>query len=172
MELKPVANPPNPWRSTEVEYLEGEPPGARLEVYEDHSKSILATNDSPDLGRVTRGCLEVCAAYRNPVAIITKAPLVERDLDVLLRLRDEASVSVTISIPIMDREAAHALEPFVATPERRLRTIERLAAAGLDVGINVAPLKKLGMNAGCTAFDARPPTFRRPARPGSQLRLW
>jgi DNA repair photolyase len=90
--------------------------------------------------RLTRACLEVCAEYRNPVGIITKAPLIERDLDVLQDLNRAASASVTVSIPIWDREHAHAIEPYVATPQRRMKTIERLAAAGLDVGVNVAPV--------------------------------
>lgn len=90
--------------------------------------------------RLTRGCLEVCAEYRNPVGIITKAALIERDLDVLQRLQREARVGVTVSIPIWDPEHARALEPFVATPGRRMKTIERLAAAGLDVGVNIAPV--------------------------------
>jgi DNA repair photolyase len=45
-----------------------------------------------------------------------------------------------MSIPIWDREHARAVEPYVATPQRRMKTIERLAAAGLDVGVNVAPV--------------------------------
>jgi DNA repair photolyase len=90
--------------------------------------------------RLTRGCLEVCAAYRNPVGIITKAPLIERDLDVLQELNRVARVSVSVSIPIWDRAHAHAMEPYVATPERRMKTIERLAAAGLRVGVNIAPV--------------------------------
>jgi DNA repair photolyase len=216
--VRPVSNPPNPWLSTEVEYLE-EIPEAKLEVYEDHTREILASNDSPDVGfswsvnpyrgcfhgcsycyarptheylglgagtdfdrkitvkpeaprlleeaferpswkgelivfsgvtdcyqpleasyRLTRGCLEVCAGYRNPVGIITKAALIERDLDILQRLQREARVGVTVSIPIWNPEHARALEPFVATPARRMKTIERLAAAGLDVGVNIAPV--------------------------------
>ena len=90
--------------------------------------------------RLTRGCLEVCAEYRNPAGIITKSPLIERDLDVLQQLQKDARVSVSVSIPIWDRGHAHAIEPYVATPERRMKTIERLAAAGLDVGVNVAPV--------------------------------
>ncbi len=90
--------------------------------------------------RLTRGCLEVCAGYRNPVAVITKSPLIERDLDVLQDLNRVTRVSVTVSIPIWNRAHAHAIEPYVATPERRMRTIERLAAAGLDVGVNIAPV--------------------------------
>ena len=90
--------------------------------------------------RLTRGCLEVCAEYANPVGIITKSPLIERDLDVLQELSRKARVSAGVSIPIWDRAHAHALEPYVATPQRRMKTIERLAAAGIDVGVNVAPV--------------------------------
>jgi DNA repair photolyase len=89
---------------------------------------------------LTRQCLEVFLAYRNPVAIITKSPLVERDIDLLLELHEVTSVSVTISIPVWDLERARAVEPFVAAPARRMQTISRLAAAGLDVGINIAPV--------------------------------
>ncbi len=90
--------------------------------------------------RLTRGCLEVCAEYRNPVGIITKSPLIERDLDVLQALAKVADVGATVSIPLWDREHAHAIEPHVASPQRRMQIIERLAAAGLDVGVNVAPM--------------------------------
>ncbi len=90
--------------------------------------------------RLTRGCLEVCAAYGNPVAIITKGPLIERDLDVLIELNRRARLHVTVSIPLWDKEHARAIEPFVATPERRVRTIAKLADAGLRVGVNVAPM--------------------------------
>jgi len=216
--LRPVSNPPNPWLSTAVEYLEEVPP-ARLEVFEDTTRSIVAENDSPDVGfrysvnpyrgcvhgcaycyarpsheylsfgagtdfdrkitvkreaprlleeaferpswrgellmfsgitdcyqpleahyRLTRGCLEVCARYRNPVGVITKAPLIERDIDVLVELQRVASCSVTVSIPIWDAERARAIEPYVASPQRRMKTVERLAAAGLDVGVNLAPI--------------------------------
>src|SRR5579862_9089975 len=163
--LRPVDNPPNPWASSEVEYLDGEAPLAGLEVLEDRTRSILAHNDSPDVGfwwsvnpyrgcfhacaycyarpsheylsmgagtdfdrkifvklraaellraafakrtwkretvvfsgvtdcyqpleasyRLTRACLEVCAEVGNPIAIITKAPLVERDVELLQTL--------------------------------------------------------------------------------------
>lgn len=90
--------------------------------------------------RLTRRCLEVCAEYRNPVAIITKGALIERDLDVLEQLRATAKVTVSISIGLYDPAIARAIEPLVPSPQRRLATIRRLAAAGLDVGISVAPL--------------------------------
>ena len=66
--------------------------------------------------------------------------MIERDLDVLQQLQKDARVSVSVSIPIWDRGHAHAIEPYVATPQRRMKTIERLASAGLDVGVNVAPV--------------------------------
>ncbi|MFN7133261.1 MAG: PA0069 family radical SAM protein [Myxococcales bacterium] len=90
--------------------------------------------------QLTRGCLEVCAEYRNPVGIITKAPLIERDIDVLQELTKNARVRVHVSVPFWDPEHARAMEPFVATPQRRIQTIERLAKAGIEVGVNVAPI--------------------------------
>src|SRR5947209_5224163 len=72
MRLLPVANPPNPFASTEIEYDGGEPPGARLHVFEDHTRAILATNDSPDVGfkwsvNPYRGCFHACAyCYARP----------------------------------------------------------------------------------------------------------
>lgn len=90
--------------------------------------------------RLTRGLLEVCAEYRNPVHVITKSALIERDIDVLQKLCAEASVGVSISIPFWNAETARKLEPFVTTPQRRMRTVERLAAAGIAVTVNVAPL--------------------------------
>ena len=218
--LKPIAlqNPPNPWHSQQVDYL-GEPPEQRLEVYEDHTKSILAENDSPDLGfrwsvnpyrgclhgcsycyarpsheylgfgagtdferriavkpraaellreafekrswqgelvmfsgntdcyqpleasyELTRRCLEVCADYRNPVHVITKAALIERDIDVIVRLVKDARCGVSISIPFWNVEHARAIEPHVPTPQRRIETVRRLAAAGIPVTVNVAPV--------------------------------
>src|SRR3954449_9907048 len=180
----PIANPPNPWATTEVEYLEGAPE-VKLEVFADQTRQILAKNDSPDVGftysvnpcrgcfhacaycyarpsheylslgagtdfdrkimvklraaellraafakkswrketvafsgvtdcyqpleasyRLTRGCLEVCVEYCNPVGVITKSPLIERDIDVLQALAKVTDVGVTVSIPLWDREHA------------------------------------------------------------------
>jgi DNA repair photolyase len=69
--LRPVSNPPNPWSSTHVDWL-GEPPAARLEVYEERARSILAENDSPDVPfrwslNPYRGCFHSCAyCYARP----------------------------------------------------------------------------------------------------------
>lgn len=90
--------------------------------------------------RLTRQCLEVAATYKQPIGVITKSPLIERDMDVLAAMGRVTEVSVTVSIPFWDPQQARAIEPYVATPARRIRTIERLAGAGIAVGVSVAPL--------------------------------
>lgn len=89
---------------------------------------------------LTRSCLEVCARYRNPVSIITRSPLITRDLDLLGALNEHQAVIVNISIPITDPELARLIEPGAPPPSARLRAIELLAGAGIPVGVNVAPL--------------------------------
>jgi len=89
---------------------------------------------------LTRACLEVCAEYKNPVGIVTKSPLIERDIDVLLRLNEVTSVSVAISVPFWNEANCRAIEPFVTTPARRIKIIERLSSAGVPVTVNVAPI--------------------------------
>jgi DNA repair photolyase len=215
---RPVDNPPNPWSSTHVEYLE-EPPTAQLMVYEERARSILAENDSPDLSfrwsvnpyrgcfhacaycyarpshqllgfgagtdferrivvktnapellhdafskpgwrgehvtfsgntdcyqpleasyGLTRRLLEVCVAFRNPACIITKGALVERDVDVLAALAECAALTVWVSIPFADDETGRAIEPFASSIARRFHALEMLAAAGVPVGVAVAPV--------------------------------
>lgn len=218
MAFSRVDNPPNPWHATAVEYI-GPPPTQPVQVFVDHSKSILSRNDSPDLPfrwsvnpyrgcfhgcaycyarpsheylgfgagsdfdrrivikpdapallaeafarrswvgervvfsgntdcyqpleasyRITRGLLEVCVEHHNPVFLITKSPLIERDIDLLARLHREAYCAVAISLPFSDPAHARALEPTVAPPARRLRTISRLAEAGVPVGVFASPV--------------------------------
>jgi DNA repair photolyase len=88
---------------------------------------------------LTRGCLEVCRDYANPVGIVTKSPLITRDVDLLRELHAVTSLTISVSIPVGDAARARAVEPTVPAPARRLQAIEMLAEAGLDVGINVAP---------------------------------
>ncbi|HTP50915.1 MAG TPA: PA0069 family radical SAM protein [Anaeromyxobacteraceae bacterium] len=90
--------------------------------------------------RLTRRCLEVCLEYLNPVAVITKAPLVERDADLLGSLAEAGAATVSMSLPFLDPARARALEPWAASPERRLRTVERLSRSGIPVRVNVAPV--------------------------------
>jgi DNA repair photolyase len=217
--MRYVENPPNPWLKHSVEWI-GEPPEARLEVFEEtETRSIITHNDSPDVGfdysvncyrgcahactycfsrptheylgygagtdferkivvkvraaellraelmrkswrgqaltfsftsdpyvpleahyGLTRKCLEVCLEFRNPVGIVTKSALIRRDVDLIAQLAREASASVFFTIPFGDRDTARALEPFAPTPDARFKAMELLAAAGIRVGIGLAPL--------------------------------
>lgn len=211
-------NPPNRFEPTQLTW-EGPAPGLRYVAIEDHAKSILSENTSPDLPfswsinpyrgcfhgcaycyarptheylglgagtdfqsrilykprahallehalerpkwqgelilfsgntdcyqplesrlALTRKCLEVCSRYRNPVGIITRSTLIARDIDLLQELGENASVSVTISIPFHDPGLCRLIEPGAPPPKRRYETIEILARAGIPVGVNVAPL--------------------------------
>ncbi len=89
--------------------------------------------------KLTRGCLEVCAAFRNPVGIVTKSALIRRDIDVLQQLARDASVGVYFSIPFADYDIARAVEPFAPSPNARFEAMKALADGGIEVGIGIAP---------------------------------
>jgi DNA repair photolyase len=89
---------------------------------------------------LTRRCLAVLAEFRNPVCIITKNFLVTRDLDLLRELAAHRAVMVHLSINSLDPELARKLEPRAATPRQRLAAVEALSAAGVPVGVLVAPV--------------------------------
>ncbi|MBL8750955.1 MAG: PA0069 family radical SAM protein [Planctomycetes bacterium] len=90
--------------------------------------------------RITRQCLEVCREFRQPVGIITKGALVERDVDLLADLAQHGAATVYVSIPFADADDSRAIEPFVALPERRLAALRRLSDAGVPTGVSVSPL--------------------------------
>ncbi|HKT74355.1 MAG TPA: PA0069 family radical SAM protein [Steroidobacteraceae bacterium] len=90
--------------------------------------------------QVTRSILDVLARTRHPVSIITKSALVIRDLDLLRNMAADRLVSVTLSITSLDAEIKRTLEPRTASPHARLRAVAQLAAAGIPVGVNVAPV--------------------------------
>ena len=220
MRDRPTANPTNRFASTETIYDDGEaPPPSAITLIEDQSRSILAHNDSPDIGfnwsvnpyrgcqhgcaycyarptheyldlgagtdfdtkivvkrrapellreafekpswrgeqvmfsgvtdcyqpieaelQLTRQCLEVCLAYKNPVGLISKSALVTRDLGLLAELAKEAGLHVAVSVAFADAELARAIEPWAPAPERRFKLIEALAAAGIPVGVMCAPV--------------------------------
>ncbi|MCA9525823.1 MAG: urease subunit gamma [Myxococcales bacterium] len=238
MSLLAVQNPPNPWASTDVEWI-GPPPTAKLQIYVDQTREILARNDSPDLPftwsvnpyrgcfhgcaycyarpthqylgfgagtdfdrkivvktniaerlraelskpswqgdaiafsgntdcyqpleaslRLTRGCLEVCAEYKNPVYIITKSKLVRRDAALLGRLARETDARVAVSIPFADDDDARLLEPFASPPSKRFETLRVLRDAGVPTTVSLAPTIP-GLN------DAQIPEILERAREGS-----
>jgi DNA repair photolyase len=90
--------------------------------------------------RITRGILEVLWEFRNPVGIVTKGSLIERDLDLLEPMAREGLVQVFVSIGSLDGEIARTLEPRAAAPYRRVETVRRLSAAGVPCGTLVAPI--------------------------------
>ena len=89
---------------------------------------------------ITRGCLEVLARFRNPVVIVTKNHLVTRDIDLLSGLAEVGAAAVAISLTTLDDDLRRVMEPRTSRPMRRLAAIERLAAAGIPVGVMVAPV--------------------------------
>lgn len=90
--------------------------------------------------RLTRACLEVALACRQPVGIITKNALVLRDLDLLQPMAAQRLVHVYLSLTTLDAGLARSMEPRTSTPAARLRAIRALAAAGIPVGVMVAPV--------------------------------
>ncbi len=242
--MRYVENPPNPWLSTNVEWI-GEPPEARLEVFEETAtRTIITHNNSPDVGfdysincyrgcthacsycfsrptheylgfgagtdferkivvkvnapkllrqellkpswkgaeiifsftsdpylpleahyQLTRQCLEICLEFRNPVGIVTKSALIRRDADILAALASEAAAFVFFSIPFKDYETTRALEPSTPAPEARFKAMEILAAAGIPVGIAVAPVI-LGLS------DSHIPELLRRARESGATRAF
>jgi len=89
---------------------------------------------------ITRACLEVLLEARNPVGIITKNHLVTRDIDLLRELAAYQAVAVNISLTTLRNELQRVMEPQTSIPARRLAAVEKLADAGVPVGVMVAPV--------------------------------
>ena len=91
---------------------------------------------------ITRAILEILAECRHPVSIVTKSPLVTRDIDILTALNDigPGLVRVALSITTLDRRLARTMEPRAATPARRFDAIRQLSDAGIDTSVMVAPV--------------------------------
>ena len=89
---------------------------------------------------LTRACLEVCASYRNPVGIITKGALIRRDIDVLSRLNEHNAAQVFLSIAFSDDSMSKKVEPGAPRPSTRFRAMRELHAAGIPVGVALAPV--------------------------------
>jgi DNA repair photolyase len=90
--------------------------------------------------RLTRGALEALAHARTPIGLVTKGPMIVRDIDVLLELSKAAACTIYMSVPTVDEEAWEQLEPGTAHPMQRLRAVAELAAAGVNVGVLMAPI--------------------------------
>lgn len=112
--------------------------------------------------RLTRGCLEVLAEFRNPAVIITKSQTVARDADVLGELARHGAAAVWISVTTLDAGLARAMEPRASSPGARLGAMAALAGAGIPVGVLVAPVVP-----GLTDHEA-PDILRAAARAGAK----
>lgn len=89
---------------------------------------------------ITRSCLEVLTAYRHAVVMITKNHLITRDVDLLARLAEWQAGQAYVSLTTLDPDLAHALEPRASSPRQRLEAVRCLRAAGVPVGVSVAPI--------------------------------
>jgi DNA repair photolyase len=90
--------------------------------------------------KLTRQCLEVLRDFSNPAAMITRGPMIVRDIDVLTALARRADLHITFSIPTLDDDIWRKTEPGTAHPRQRLKAIEKLVTAGIDVGVGMAPI--------------------------------
>ena len=90
--------------------------------------------------RLTRGCIVALGRERTPIDLITRGPLVVRDIDVLAEASRRAAVRVSISIATLDEGVASQLEPGVAPPHQRLRAIRILTEHGIAAGVALAPV--------------------------------
>ena len=87
-----------------------------------------------------RGIWEVMRDFRNPCSILTKSPLLLRDLDLLQEIAAVADVSACLSVPTLDEKAWRATEPHTPNPKARLEAVAELNRAGIPTGVLIAPL--------------------------------
>jgi len=120
--------------------------------------------------RLTRGCLEALVDFPMPTGIVTKGPLVVRDIDVLQRLDAKTDLTVYFSVPCVDEEVVRKTDPGTAPPRQRLRALRMLRDAGIDAAVLCMPVlpgitdseesldraAKAASEAGATAFRHRP----------------
>lgn len=90
--------------------------------------------------RLTRGCIEVLLAAHNPFGMITRGPMVIRDIDVLQEASRRAKVAINVSIPTLDPDIWRKTEPGTAPPRQRLCAVKALVEAGIKVNISLAPI--------------------------------
>ena len=90
--------------------------------------------------RLTRGVLEVLRDYRNPCSVLTKSPLLTRDLDLFVELAETAGFSANLSIGTLDEDVWRRTEPGTPHPRARMAAVRRLREAGIPCGVLIAPV--------------------------------
>ena len=120
--------------------------------------------------QLTRRCLEALVDYPMPTSIVTKGPLVVRDIDVLRKLDQKTELTVFFSVPCVDDEVVRKIDPGTAPPRQRLRALRMLREAGIDAAVLCMPVlpgisdseesldaaARAASEAGATAFRHRP----------------
>jgi DNA repair photolyase len=89
---------------------------------------------------LTRGCLEALRDASNSFSLITRSPMIVRDLDVLVEAAKRAEVGVVFSVPTLDEEVWRRTEPGTPPPQRRLEALRQLVEAGIKAGVGMAPI--------------------------------
>ncbi|MGI8925995.1 MAG: radical SAM protein [Tepidiformaceae bacterium] len=117
--------------------------------------------------RLTRGCIQALSERRNPIGIITRGPMIVRDIDVLSAAALRAEVDINISIPTLDEDIWRRTEPGTAPPRQRLRALRALADAGLRTAVGIAPVLP-GLTDSHEGLDA----VVRAARDAGATRVW
>jgi len=117
--------------------------------------------------RLTRGCIQAFATARNPFSIVTRGPMIVRDVDVLQHAAQRAEVHVSFSLPTLDAEVWRRTEPGTAPPRQRLRALRTLVEAGVDAGVGIAPILP-----GISDDPARLAEVVRAAREAGATGLW
>jgi DNA repair photolyase len=90
--------------------------------------------------RLTRACLEALRDASNPFSLITRNPMIVRDLDVLVEAARRAELGVVFSVPTLDEDVWRRTEPGTPPPRRRLEALSRLVEAGIEAGVGMAPI--------------------------------
>jgi DNA repair photolyase len=105
----------------------------------------LGTNTDPyqpieRTEKLTRRILEVLAAFKHPFSIVTKSPLVTRDLDIIQPMAEQGLAQVSISVTTLDRVIARKMEPRAPAPLKRIEAIRALSMAGVPTSVLAAPM--------------------------------
>ncbi len=117
--------------------------------------------------RLTRGTIEALAEFRTPFHILTRGPMILRDVDVLVAAAQRVRVSVNVSIPTLDPRIVKVMEPGVAPAATRLRVVRTLVDAGIDTAVAMAPILP-GLSDGVESMGA----VVRAAREAGATRVW
>ena len=117
--------------------------------------------------RLTRGAIQALGDARTPIGLITRGPLIVRDVDVLAYASSQAEVGVTFSIPTLDPTIWRLTEPGTAPPAKRLKAIRALIDAGIQASVGMAPILP-----GLSDDPAKMADVVRAARDAGAISIW